>query len=740
VPATTVEGERDADNCWRLGFAATCNAHGASDTGKKPKWTKAHSEQLRGADIIVLNDNDSAGYAHADATCRCSLRVAKRVRRLDLRDTWPNIPEKGGDVSDWIAAGHTREELAALIDAAPDYARTPAPEPNNNVIDLNEHRRRREAEIERLAAMDPLDYEQELKTAAKALNVRQTALDRVVKARRPKPSKFAMTDHGLSLRGDWIAQPFEVVALARDAAEALGWSALVRFRNPDGAICEAPVSKAALLKEPNVALSTLADHGMNIKATKAAKDGLAEYLAAAEPKQRLILARRVGWIDGAFLLPDEIIGRQTTERVVWAQGAHRYDKFGTLAEWREKVAKPAGDHLMLRFCIATALAGTLLNLGGFESGIFHLHGFSSTGKTTCLRVAASAWGSGADGGYIRTWRTTANALETTLASACDTFLPLDEVGQADSRDLRHAAYMMTAATGKSRMNRDATEKTSHKWRVLTLSSGEKPLSELFRDGQNAAHAGQLVRAVDIKASEQALGAFDRPYTDFDPKTFADQMKLAASTACGHAGPAFVRQLVARRDDVRKTVAEFVDAALDGVSDDQGQAARVAERFGIVAAAGELAVDFGLLPWPKGKATEDGRTLFKRWTEQRGGKGPVEPEQIVAHVRRLLEMHGDSRFDNLDPLKNAFGDVLERRPVTNRMGYRKGSSEDQRWMVLPEVWRAEFCAGYDPAAVAKVLTDRAMLETREGRNLPKKVSVEGDKMRLYVLTPAVFEKE
>ena len=93
-----VEGEKDADNLWRIGIAATCNAHGASEPGKKPKWTKAHSEQLAGADLVVFNDNDAAGHEHADATCKLSLGIAKRVRRLDLATHWPGIP-KGGDVS-----------------------------------------------------------------------------------------------------------------------------------------------------------------------------------------------------------------------------------------------------------------------------------------------------------------------------------------------------------------------------------------------------------------------------------------------------------------------------------------------------------------------------------------------------------------------------------------------------------------------------------------------------------------
>jgi len=65
-----VEGEKDVNNLWRIGIPAICNAHGASEPGKQPKWTKAHSEQLRGADIVVMPDHDAAGYAHADAVAK----------------------------------------------------------------------------------------------------------------------------------------------------------------------------------------------------------------------------------------------------------------------------------------------------------------------------------------------------------------------------------------------------------------------------------------------------------------------------------------------------------------------------------------------------------------------------------------------------------------------------------------------------------------------------------------------
>jgi hypothetical protein len=80
----------------------------------------AYSESLGGADIVVIPDHDAAGYAHADAAAKASLGTAKRVRMFTLAKHWPECP-KGGDISDWLAAGHTREELYALIEHAPGH-------------------------------------------------------------------------------------------------------------------------------------------------------------------------------------------------------------------------------------------------------------------------------------------------------------------------------------------------------------------------------------------------------------------------------------------------------------------------------------------------------------------------------------------------------------------------------------------------------------------------------------------
>jgi hypothetical protein len=181
-----VEGEKDTDNLWALGIAATCNAHGASEPGKRAKWTRAHSEQLAGADLVVFNDNDAAGYEHAETTCKLSLGIAKRVRRLDLAKHWLEIP-KGGDVSDWLALGYTRAELDPLIAAAPDYQPSAQQDPVNRgtasdggsgIVDDA-------AELERLARLSPLDYDRARKDAGRRLGIsRLSLLDSLVKAKR----------------------------------------------------------------------------------------------------------------------------------------------------------------------------------------------------------------------------------------------------------------------------------------------------------------------------------------------------------------------------------------------------------------------------------------------------------------------------------------------------------------------------------------------------------------------------
>jgi putative DNA primase/helicase len=99
------EGEAKVDLLWRWNVPATCNSGGAG------KWRAEHSAFLRGADVVVLPDNDEPGRRHARTVAASLEEAGATVRVLDL----PGLGPKG-DVIDWAAAGGTVEQLHALIE------------------------------------------------------------------------------------------------------------------------------------------------------------------------------------------------------------------------------------------------------------------------------------------------------------------------------------------------------------------------------------------------------------------------------------------------------------------------------------------------------------------------------------------------------------------------------------------------------------------------------------------------
>jgi hypothetical protein len=105
------EGEKDADNLAKMKLPATTSPGGAR------KWTEGYTQQLVAAgikDVIVLPDNDEEGTIHATAVTRSCFGAGLTVRVVRL----PGLPPKG-DVSDWLAAGYSRDDLLNLIERTP---------------------------------------------------------------------------------------------------------------------------------------------------------------------------------------------------------------------------------------------------------------------------------------------------------------------------------------------------------------------------------------------------------------------------------------------------------------------------------------------------------------------------------------------------------------------------------------------------------------------------------------------
>ena len=111
------EGENDAEAAVELGYVATTHPGGIG------KWRDEYDEFFRGADVVVVADNDKHGKGQADAKVRAEhiSRVAKRVRIIMFNGV--------KDLREWVDAFHSRQELDAIIEQAPDFVPPPPPPP-----------------------------------------------------------------------------------------------------------------------------------------------------------------------------------------------------------------------------------------------------------------------------------------------------------------------------------------------------------------------------------------------------------------------------------------------------------------------------------------------------------------------------------------------------------------------------------------------------------------------------------
>ena len=198
-PVLVVEGEAKADLLWSWNVAATCCAGGAG------KWKAAHSEFLRGADVVLVPDADDSGAKHIQQVGAALNGIARRVRVLML----PNLPPKG-DIIDWVKAGGTREQLDVLMAGVPEWQPLKTRTPDIKTPDLGKGKAREDALLDALGKAQGLDYARQRKAAADELGVTKQEIDNEVKARREKAPLY----------GHWIVEPWpetiEGDALLRD--------------------------------------------------------------------------------------------------------------------------------------------------------------------------------------------------------------------------------------------------------------------------------------------------------------------------------------------------------------------------------------------------------------------------------------------------------------------------------------------------------------------------------------------
>ncbi|WP_176772810.1 DUF3987 domain-containing protein [Sporomusa acidovorans] len=117
-----VEGEKDCDTVRGHGLAAT-TVGGASDY-----WKVQHINIIPpGHEVVILGDNDLPGRNLQQDTARKLYEHGCKVKVIDL----PGLPLKG-DITDWLSAGHTKDELSKLVEQAQEYTSQYSQNPQND--------------------------------------------------------------------------------------------------------------------------------------------------------------------------------------------------------------------------------------------------------------------------------------------------------------------------------------------------------------------------------------------------------------------------------------------------------------------------------------------------------------------------------------------------------------------------------------------------------------------------------
>ncbi|MHB1927658.1 MAG: DUF927 domain-containing protein [Leptospirillum sp.] len=530
----------------------------------------------------------------------------------------------------------------------------------------------------------------------------------------------------------WIAGPILVESLARDS-HGNTWGRILKFRDPDGHLKKWVMPVELLKGSGEEVRGVLLGLGATLSPIPNRRPLLNQYLQSCRPRARVRCVSKIGWSGDHFVLPEKTFGPESSEGVLFQSedgpGDLDFSTSGTLENWQREVASLCVGNSRLVFGVSIPFAGPLLEISASDSGGFHFHGPSSTGKTTIQRVAASICG---PKDFLKSWRATDNGLEGLLSRRNDATIILDELGQLDPRIAGQSAYLIANGYAKSRAGRSGGLRYTATWRTILLSSGEVTFPTHVAAGGQKTKAGHLVRIIDIPAEVAPGTCFENLHGSASGAEFADRLKTATSMYHGTAFRAYLEALTSKKE----IVSEFVrQGRMDFIKTHvpqgaEGQVVRVAERFALVAIAGELATSFGVSGWPPGESEKAAASCFRTWLQARGGVGNRERDQVLSQVRAFFEANGSSRFEPMDAPENM--------RIIDRVGFRCSEMGLARFYVLPESYKTEIIAGLDQRFATRILIEAGWLEPDHDGKSSQSISLPGiGKKRVYVFSHKVF---
>jgi uncharacterized protein (DUF927 family) len=524
-----------------------------------------------------------------------------------------------------------------------------------------------------------------------------------------------------------------------DNSDKNGAALLLEFTTFKGEIRRWTMLRAYLAGDGNAIAEGLLSRGYTYKRKQ--KGVLLDYIQGlgANIQNNYIVTDSSGWVGKSFVLPHTTHGDENLKfRDVEPSPEAITELKGTLEGWKDNVAAKCAGNSRLILGLGTSFAAPLLPIVDIESGGFHLVGVTSQGKTTILSVAASVTGVK----DIPHWRTTTNGLESTATAFNHLCLPLDEINQAEAKDVGNIAYMLANGQGKARMKKDLTNRPPKTWQLMVLSSGEVSLGNYMKTANITQKGGQEVRLPDVPAIpvNAEYGCFETIHEADTAELFLSTLEAAVKEHHGTALDAFLSRLVVDCQDpafagnLSKQVHQVAAKLCEGTKNNA--VGRVAKRFALLQVSLGLAHTYELLPFPVEQIEWSVAMCFRDWLAVRGGDGSIEIKQAIERIEHLLISNEFS--DRVYDLRE--GDT---KTVRNLLAYRKVDVEKdtEEFWVPPTVFDKEFAVGVNKAELVKELQRLGWLlpPQSDGKSVRQR-KINRKPVYFYVFGKCVFGKE
>lgn len=528
-----------------LGIAGVDMWHDPSATGQpRTPDKKLHPELLAALDrewreVIVVADSDAATNRRVEGAMKCLARAIRMQARIKAKYmAMPMLPEDRKCGIDDFLVENTPLALRELL--------------KNAMVPSNGWRYvipYREQYGQTLRVFVPYYYGDEeiyppvLEEKIKKEKDKKTEEEKIVKYESPIPTPAL-----------WYKETYVVFHVQNNQAIEGNFDYPVREIDIVEGVTDSRRRTEFSLPDEKVA-DFVRNCGFGVKFSNISQELLAAQKRVQPRASYGVMG--TGWVNlrnhWYYILPGVTIAEPGAPPCSFVQPGATNTQDGFITSPKERDALNAARDILrgssglcalVAFAFAGALITPLQQAGANpEPSIIHLGGHSGRGKTSALRFIAGMAGSPAppriQGSLIKTWRATENGLEGPLERANDSFLMLDELGQApENTDWNALLYLTANGTGKARMTRNISARRNLRWTCNIISTGEKSL--LAQIKSSIPPEGLVFRVIDFEFNSDTFYDKTERWTFTTAKKMEDKMDAALGLINAHYGWVFRR--------------------------------------------------------------------------------------------------------------------------------------------------------------------------------------------------------